>query len=150
MPREGHILGLSKNSALRSGTSSAKRDCVACIFGMTPFPTALTGWRTGACKTSFSLTQMVRSRQQRPHPSGVALQLPPPSDIPASCALDPLGISLRRPASTGTIPRNEAKLGPGCKLRADGATCAHPRGCYTQLPLTSQAKTLPTNRSPWG
>lgn len=63
--------------------------------------------------------------------------------IPASCAPDPPGTSLRRPASTGSVPRNEAKLGPGCKQRADGATCAQTGDGSTQLPLMSGAKTVP-------
>lgn len=74
-------------------------------------------------KMNFPPTQTVTSKV-------LTLECPsschPTAFIPASSLLDSPAVSLGRPASTGSaVLRNEAKLGSGCKRRADGATCAH-------------------------
>lgn len=78
-----------------------------------------------AWEMNFCPTQMGTSRQQGPNSGGCPSSYHLTPVVPASCALDSPGISPCRTAFTGSVPRNEAKLGPGCKQRAAGAPCAH-------------------------
>lgn len=62
-----------------------------------------------AWEMNFCPTQMVTSRQQGPHSGGCPSSCHLTPVIPASCTLDPPGISPCRTAFTGSVPGNEAK-----------------------------------------